>query len=219
MAPTNVAAKEWLSIHEACALLGVSPATLRRWSDECDLVAFTTPGGHRRFARSTLLSIVPPASKERPSLQRLGGTGEHMTRVLRRNLPRAFAGMDWTEDLSPAELGLLRRHGRTIATALLAGIDTDSRRRRDVAFAEANRAASECGRIAGAHEIGVQSGVDMFLRLRRLFLAELVEVVRRHRLSTPEATDLVVRATAALDDLLLAVLSGYAMHSEEGKAF
>lgn len=218
VAPANAAAKEWLSIHEACVLLGVSPATLRRWSDSGDLVAFTTPGGHRRFARSTLLSILPPGPQERPTLRRLGETGEHMTRVCRRHLPKAFEGVAWTEELSAAELALLRRHGRTIATALIAGIDAGTARHRNVAFAEAAHAASECGRIAGAHDVDVQTGVDMFLRFRRLFLAELVDVLRRHRVSTAEVTDLLVTATAAFDELLLAMLSGYATHDDTGEA-
>lgn len=51
--------EEWLSLGEACALVGVSPATLRRWSDNGDIRAFTTPGGHRRFARSAILDLLP----------------------------------------------------------------------------------------------------------------------------------------------------------------
>ncbi len=52
-------AKEWLTLHEACSLVGVSPATLRRWSKNGDISTFTTPGGHRRFARSAILGLLP----------------------------------------------------------------------------------------------------------------------------------------------------------------
>lgn len=51
--------EEWLSIHEACELIGVSPATLRRWNAAGTVDAFMTPGGHRRFARSVILSMLP----------------------------------------------------------------------------------------------------------------------------------------------------------------
>ena len=50
--------REWLAVHEACELIGVSPATLRRLSDAGYIRAFTTPGGHRRFARSAILELV-----------------------------------------------------------------------------------------------------------------------------------------------------------------
>lgn len=38
-----------LSLSEAAELLGVHPATLRRWSDQGDVLVMMTPGGHRRF--------------------------------------------------------------------------------------------------------------------------------------------------------------------------
>jgi glutamyl-tRNA reductase len=56
---------EWLTVHEACALTGVSAATLRRWSDAGDVSAYTTPGGHRRFRRTAILALVGPRSTRR----------------------------------------------------------------------------------------------------------------------------------------------------------
>jgi glutamyl-tRNA reductase len=50
--------EEWLTLHEACSLVGASPATLRRWSDNGDIGSFTTPGGHRRFAKSALMDLL-----------------------------------------------------------------------------------------------------------------------------------------------------------------
>jgi glutamyl-tRNA reductase len=67
-APQATVHEEWLTLHEACSLVGVSPATLRRWSDNGDISSFTTPGGHRRFAKSALLDLLrtpcgaPPAA-------------------------------------------------------------------------------------------------------------------------------------------------------------
>ena len=39
----------WLSLGQAAKYLGVSESTLRKWSDEGRVPAFSTPGGHRRF--------------------------------------------------------------------------------------------------------------------------------------------------------------------------
>jgi glutamyl-tRNA reductase len=55
----NVTHEEWLTVREACELIGVSPATLRRWSDNGEITTFTTPGGHRRIARSAILDLLP----------------------------------------------------------------------------------------------------------------------------------------------------------------
>jgi excisionase family DNA binding protein len=48
----------WLTIHEACAFLGVDQSTLRRWSDTGKVPVFRTPGGHRRYAEADLRTLV-----------------------------------------------------------------------------------------------------------------------------------------------------------------
>ncbi len=48
--------KQWLSLTEACELLGVHPTTLRRWADSGNMPCFRTPGGHRRFRASDLVA-------------------------------------------------------------------------------------------------------------------------------------------------------------------
>ncbi len=60
-------AGDWLTVRTACAMLGVSPATLRRWSDAGEIEAFTTPGGHRRFSRSAVLRLLPTDRRRRGS--------------------------------------------------------------------------------------------------------------------------------------------------------
>jgi glutamyl-tRNA reductase len=56
--------EEWLTVREACELIGVSPATLRRWSDNGEIRTFTTPGGHRRFSRAAILGLLPEPAAE-----------------------------------------------------------------------------------------------------------------------------------------------------------
>ena len=50
--------RHWLSINEACRLLGVDQSTLRRWSDAGKVPVFRTPGGHRRYAEDDLLTLL-----------------------------------------------------------------------------------------------------------------------------------------------------------------
>ena len=45
----------WVGIGEASRLLGVRPATVRRWTKQDRLKAFVTPGGHRRYKVGDLL--------------------------------------------------------------------------------------------------------------------------------------------------------------------
>jgi len=201
--------EEWLTVHEACALIGVSPATLRRWSAAGDVQAFTTPGGHRRFARSTILGLLPSARRQRPTLERLGETPEHMTRVYRRHLAQACHGLTWLNGLSEDELQPLRDHGRRIAGSLLGFIDAATTQDRRAAIGNAVVAATEYGRLAARGSAGILETVAAFLRFRMLFLGELAQVARRRGLDTVEATNLLVTATEAIDQLLVALISGH----------
>lgn len=47
-----------LSLHEAAALLNVSKATVRRYTDQGKLVCFRTRGGQRRFKLSDVLMLL-----------------------------------------------------------------------------------------------------------------------------------------------------------------
>jgi excisionase family DNA binding protein len=201
--------EEWLTVHEACALIGVSPATLRRWSAAGDVQAFTTPGGHRRFARSTILGLLPSARRQRPTLERLGETPEHMTRVYRRHVAQAVHGVSWLAGLTEDELEPLRDHGRRITGALLAFIDAATPEERRAAMLKAASAAEEYGRIAARGSAGIRETVEAFLRFRMLFLGELAQLARRRGLDTIEATSLLVTATQAIDQLLVALMSGH----------
>jgi len=198
-----------LSIHEASALIGVSPATLRRWSDAGDIKAFTTPGGHRRFSRAAVLGLLPAARRERPNLERLGETPDRITRVYRRSLAKTAAGMLWIDDLCDAERVSFRDHGREIATALLAYFDGETDEARDAALTAASVGAREYGRIAGLRGMRMSVTVEVFLRFRLPFLHELAAVARRRGLDTTEATNLLETATEAMDRLQLALMAGH----------
>ena len=208
-ATETVAVEEWLTVQDACALIGVSPATLRRWSAAGDVQAFTTPGGHRRFARSTILGLLPSARRQRPTMEHLGETPEHMTRVYRRHLAQACHGLSWLVGLSEDELEPLRDHGRRIAGSLLMYIDAATPDERRTAIQKAVGAATEYGRIAARGSAEIRETVEAFLRFRMLFLGELAHVARRRGLDTVESTNLLVTATLAIDKLLVALMSGH----------
>lgn len=46
--------KEWISLKEAAAIIGVHPSTIRLWTDKGILPAQRTAGGHRRYKRADM---------------------------------------------------------------------------------------------------------------------------------------------------------------------
>jgi excisionase family DNA binding protein len=214
-APQEDVVEEWLTVHAACELIGVAPATLRRWSAAGDVPAFTTPGGHRRFARSTILGLLPSADRARPNLALMGQTPEHMTRVYRRHLTQACGGLSWLVGLGEDELEPLREHGRAIAGSLLGFLDAPTPQARCTAIADAVAAATEYGRIAARGQARIGETVEAFLRFRMLFVGELVEMARRRGLDTVQTTELLVTATQAIDQLLVALISGHGAETDQ----
>lgn len=202
--------EEWLTLREACALIGVSPATLRRWSDSGDIRTFTTPGGHRRFARSAIVGLLPAVPRHRPTLASLGESPEHMIRACRHNLTGRGKAIPWISELGDSEIEDFRAVGRRIVTSLLGSLDAESPEQRKTAIEDAARSAAEHGRLAGRCGAGMSQTVEAFLHYRLPFLHELAALARRRGLSTTEATDLLETATRTTDLLLSSLMSGHA---------
>jgi len=201
--------REWMSIHEASSMIGVSPATLRRWSDAGDIKAFTTPGGHRRFSRAAVAGMLPADRRGRPKLGQLGETPERMTRIYRRELQRAVQWAPWIDTIDEADRTPLREHGQRIAGALLTFFDATDPEARGAALAIAEDSAAACGGIAGRIGLPCEATVEAFLRFRMPFVRELGGVARRRGLDTSETTLLLETATEALDRLLTAAIRGH----------
>jgi excisionase family DNA binding protein len=64
-----------LTVSQVAKRLGVSPGTVRRWSDQGDLPCFRSPGGQRRFDVEAVDRFIAEvrSGNERPSRRRLAG--------------------------------------------------------------------------------------------------------------------------------------------------
>jgi excisionase family DNA binding protein len=200
---------DWLSLTEACSVLGVSPTTVRRWADAGTLRTFQTPGGHRRFSRASLEAMLPTRPTARPPLTDIGGTPGRLARSYRGGGEAAPGRMPWVTELDPARRERLRHYGRSIVTALLTALDVDDPDRRIELLAQAEEACAGYGRLAAGEHLGAAATAEVFLRFRTPFLAELGAIARRRELDAVASTALMGDANDALDRLLLATLRGW----------
>jgi DNA-binding transcriptional MerR regulator len=210
--PGHPSASDWIGLGDASTLLGVSAATLRRWSDEGRIPVFTTPGGHRRYSRRALAAMIPSVRRERPPLARLGASAERIVRAYRRPLSRRrwpAARQPWVARLSESQTAEFRQRGRDLVEALLLHLD-----RGPAGAAEhldrAIRLAAEHGRMMAELGCSTLEAVESFLQFRAPFLAELARLARRRGLDTREATALLAAVESALDRLLVATVEGHA---------
>src|SRR5437660_11850062 len=58
--------EEWLSLRQVADMLGMHPATVRRWADRNELPSRRTNGGHRRFRRTDIEARLRQDAERRP---------------------------------------------------------------------------------------------------------------------------------------------------------
>jgi excisionase family DNA binding protein len=200
----------WLSLGEASRLLGITPGTLRRWADQGDIATFITPGGHRRFPRSAIESLVPRPRSRRPVLTGLTASASRVTRAYLRTQRAGRPAADpRIAALDEVERADLKDRGRRLLLTLLDHLNEEPRKS-SLKLAEAEEQAAQYGRRAAALGASLAATLEAFVRFRGAFIAELARIARRRRLDTREATALLVEGEGAVDRLLVALTSGYA---------
>lgn len=200
---------EWLSLGEAARLLGVTPNTLRRWTDRGQVASFTTPGGHRRFPRAAIDALLPSPRTRRPHLAALGASGAQIAAAYRRGAREGDGSPAWLEGLPDPDRQLFRERGRRMVECLLAHLDADGPAPALANLHQAADYAADYGADSARRDASLGDAVQAFLHFRQPFVDELVEAARKRGLSTQEATELLVDAESAMDRLLLSFIDGW----------
>lgn len=206
---------------DASRILGVAPATVRRWSDAGRLRVFTTPGGHRRFSRSSLERLLPADRSRRPSVGAAGLTPSRLARVYRRAGRDAVPQLPWVLALTDEQRVVFRERGHLLAASLLQYLDASQPETAMHHLAGSTRSAEEYGSVAAELGLSLSQTVEAFLRFRAPFHHELAVAARRRGFDTAETTDLLETAERAMDRLLLATMTGHesaARRSSRGRA-
>jgi excisionase family DNA binding protein len=205
---------------EASETLGIAQATLRRWADDGRVPVYLTPGGHRRFARESLEHVLAEQNRRRPTLARLGASPERLTRAYRAPHPAADGATPapWLTALDEQERLRFRERGRSMVGLLVEYLDAEDPEAAAAKLREASQLAAEHGRATQRAGASMSEAVEGFLRYRTPFLTSLADMARRRALSTPQATEMLVAADRAMDQLLLATMTGHTLAAGSGRA-
>lgn len=196
---------DWMSIHEASALMGVSSATLRRWSDAGEIRSFTTPGGHRRFSRAAVARLLP------------ADAAEATPRARRREVSRVALQVTWFADLDPDAQRAMRRHARRISEALASSMAAVAADERASSLAKAESSAAACGELAAGSGVGLRETVEAFLSFRASYLHALLEGSPAHGSGNRSNASVasVEAATDAFDRLVCQAMRAHEMRTHE----
>ncbi|HEY0443261.1 MAG TPA: helix-turn-helix domain-containing protein [Candidatus Limnocylindrales bacterium] len=208
MSDLPVVAGDWLSLGPASRMVGVDPDTLRRWADDGRVEAFTTPGGHRRFARRSLERLVATRRPGRTALAALGTTVERVSLAYRRSYETARRADDGSGpgNVAGPEREAFRVDGRRLVAALIAYLDAEDAAARATAESAAESLTDELARrLAGAGTTLTES-VALFVAARRPFLAQLGSMGRRRSMDAARLAAAYENASGLLDRLLLRLI-------------
>ncbi|HEY2888042.1 MAG TPA: helix-turn-helix domain-containing protein [Candidatus Limnocylindrales bacterium] len=211
MARPEASDRDWLGLSEASSVLGVSPATVRRWSDAGRLHVFTTPGGHRRFSRAVLERLLPADRTRRPALAAAGLTPSRIARTYRRAGREVGSELSWVLTLTDEQRLLFRERGQLLAASLLQHLDATAPEGAAHHLKEASVSAGDYGRIAAGMGLSLSQTIEGFLRFRAPFHHELAVAARRRGFDGAETTDLLETAERAMDRLLVATMTGHSL--------
>ena len=208
--PTNDADDPWLPLGAASRLVGVGPDTLRRWADSGRVQSYQTPGGHRRFLRSSLEAMVNAPRRHRYDIERLPGSTQTMAGELHRRVQRSgAASQPWQARLSAEQRDEFRRWGQRTFQLVIEYVAASKRSERQLLLEEAERMGGLYGSEASQAGLTLAETVEAFLFYRSPVLDAITGHLRRRSAEISDVTSAFHEANAAIDRVLVALVASH----------
>lgn len=200
----------WLPLGAASRLVGVGPDTLRRWADGGKVQSYVTPGGHRRFLRSSLEAMVNAPRRPRYGLDRLADSAGTIAGEVHRRMQRTgYVGQPWQAQLTDDQRADFRRWGQRTFNLVIEYVAATRRGEHQLLLEEAERMGSLYGREASAAGLSLADAVEAFLFFRSPVLEAITAHLRRRSADVREVTDAFREASAAIDQVLVALVASH----------
>lgn len=200
----------WLPLGAASRLVGVGPDTLRRWADSGKVQSYTTPGGHRRFLRSSLETMINAPRRHRYGVERLSDATQSMAGELHRRVQRSgYAGQPWQARLSAEQRADFRRWGQRTFALVVEYVAAPGRAERGLLLGEAEKMGGLYGAEASKAGLSLAETVEAFLFFRSPVLETIATQLRRRAAEVSQITEAIREANAAIDGVLLALIGSH----------
>src|SRR5690349_13628316 len=190
---------EWITLAAAAALLETPLSTVRRWGDQGVLQVRRTPGGHRRFSRTSVVAARDRAPGT-PVLPAPTPWNLDQTVLARQNWHAHFQ--------AAGDAGRMRGLGQRLLGLLIQYL---TRREEDSRFlAEGREIGAAYGTEAAQSSASLHDLVEAFLFFRSSFMALALQVpAAAHANDACEIARLWQRADRFMNEVLLGTIRGY----------
>jgi excisionase family DNA binding protein len=200
----------WLALGAASRLVGVGPDTLRRWADSGKVQSYQTPGGHRRFLRSSLEAMINAPRRHRYGMERLADSAGTMVGELHRRMQRTgYSGQPWQSRLSTEQRDDFRRWGGKTFNLVIEYVAASKRAERQLLLEEAEKMGALYGAEASKAGLSLAETVEAFLFFRSPVLEAITGHLRRRAAEVSDVTSAFREANQAIDQVLVALVSSY----------
>ncbi len=197
-------AGRWITLGQACKLLGVNESTLRRWADAGQVRSFRTPGGHRRFSEDDLRALVAGQGPREP----YSAIGSLALARIRRRLQRGRSqAAPWYAGLNENQRERLRLLGRRLVTLVSEYLTKGARRSR--LAEEAREIGEEMGRELANDGLPMRDFLEAFTFFRKGLDDTAMELSQKSQLSSEEAVEIWELLSSLADQVLLAIAGAY----------
>ncbi len=195
-----------VSISEASHMLGVSDTTLRQWTDEGNIRAFVTPGGHRRYDKAELRSFI---GMER----RVHGVKDLITRIedtpsIHRELAQIhFSHTDWYTKLDAESQQYLAQSGRDLLQLVIRYITEPAKQKETEKLARS--IGGHFGEQVAKLGLSLTEGIKTFMLHRNPVINAAIDMLKRRETLNERAMEAIPLVTHILDDTLIALVESY----------
>lgn len=199
-------AERWLSINDACEILGVDKSTLRRWSDRGRVPVFRTPGGHRRYSEADLRAVLNGEIGARRPIRRreLAALAKE---EFRRGCLEDAARQRWFARCSAAEGERIRQLCEQMVD--LSVRYASGRGNAERLLDDARRLAREYGRSMARAGLCPSEVVTAFLHFRTPLFTALRRYIEGENLPVRRSSSMMEQMTGFFDLVLTGIMEAY----------
>ncbi len=199
----------WISINEACVMLGVDQSTLRRWSDAGKVPVFRTPGGHRRYAEADLRTLVGTGRRrpDRPKIR------QEMTDRSLSAFEEVFwqgaRSRRWFRAFSPSKHDELRLLGRRLVDLAVRFASSPESADRSSLLDEGRQIGEQYGASGARAGLTSLEAVEAFLYFRSPVVRSVVGMIEDQGLAIKRAAGVFADIGQFMDQVLLAMVGAH----------
>jgi excisionase family DNA binding protein len=197
----------WITLGQACKLLGVNESTLRRWADAGHVHSFRTPGGHRRFSEDDLRALVAgqTAATEQEPYTAISNLA--LSRIRRRLQRGRNTSAPWFASLPEEERDALRPLGRRLVNLVSEYLAKGARR--GPLLAEARSIAHEYGTQVAHDGLSFRDTLEAFVFFRKTLDETAMEEAQKAEMTVEKALELWELLSTLEEQMLLSIADSY----------